>query len=274
MSKWKDRGHYYLNRVLMEGMTMAQCRDAGGLPSVTTKISSWLDDGIVFWKIDENVEAAYNCIDRAVSISASLDEFRKMVADEFYRVHTELIVGDMVHDIMDKLIKNAVKLEHFSQFFPEYAAPMIREIPLSIKAAYAWFLDNTDQAASEKLIYNEASGIAGTADVSGMVRDESGNLAVGGVDWKSKFIKKHPGFKKDNTMRAFQVRKNPQHVMQLGAYGKEEGWNHGWVVIISTNPDVQGIKPMFYDQAALAKGYKIYAHTARAYDIQNGFRDA
>lgn len=269
---FQDRGHYYVEGVLMESMTMAQCRDQGGLPSVTTKLDTYNPSSLMFWKIDENIQAAYRCIDSALRMDTTLDEFRKLVADEFYRVNNQLIVGTAVHAIMEKLIKNGVTLKQFSDFFHEYADHLVRQIPISIRQAYAWYLDNCKNAACEKLIFDKKSGIAGTADVSGMVNDDGGVAAVGGVDWKSKFIKDHPGYKKDGTMKALRYRKDPKHMMQLGAYGKVEGWKHGWVVVVSTNPEVQGIKPIYYGIEDLKKGYQAYAHISIAYDTINGFR--
>ena len=71
-------------------------------------------------------------------------------------------------------------------------------------------------------------------------------------------------------MKTFRgPKKEVNHRMQLGAYGRVEGWEHAWIVVISTNPDVQGIKPIWYDKAELVKGYKAYAHVSRAYDILN-----
>jgi hypothetical protein len=268
---FQDRGHYYVEGILMEGMTMAQCREQGGLPSVTTILDHWQSPGLTFWKINENVEAAYRCIDSALRMDTSLDEWKKLVADEFYRVNNHLQVGTDVHDIMEKLIKNGVSLDQFSDFFHEYASFRIRNVPISIRQAYAWYLDNCKNAACEKIIYDKANRIAGTADVSGMVRDDKETLGVGGVDWKHRFIKQHPGYKKDGTMKALRYSKDEKHMMQVGAYGKVEKWMHAWVVVISTNPDVQGIKPMFYGFEELKKGYMAYAHISRTYDILNKF---
>ncbi len=271
---FKDRGHYYVNEELVDGMTMAQCRDAGGIPSVTTKIASWNDDGLIFWKIGENVEAAYNCIDAAVAASSTLEEFRVLTAEEFYRVHNELRLGQKMHDAMFKVISTAIPMVSFQKFFTAHADPEVKALVFSAKAAYAWLLDLCAQGIAEKKLYSKEHGISGTADYSGMVNTKEGESLPGGVDWKCKYIKKHPGFStKTGEMLTFRgPKKEDNHRMQLGAYGRVEEWQHGWICYISTNPDVQGIKPIWYDKAELIKGYRAYANISSAYDILNGFK--
>ena len=174
VSNFRDRGHYYVNGILMEDMTMAKCRDAEGIPSVTTKIANWQDDGLVFWKIMENIDAAYNCIEPAMKNQVSIEDWRRLVADEFYRVHNEMRMGTLIHDVMNHMWLNTVPLPAFNQIFAGQAAPEIQDLVFSCKAAYAWLLDHRPQGFSEKILFSKEHGISGTADYSGMVDDKHG----------------------------------------------------------------------------------------------------
>ncbi|RLC32367.1 MAG: hypothetical protein DRH37_00735 [Deltaproteobacteria bacterium] len=267
---YQDRGHYYVNGVLTDHMTKAKCRDAGGIPSVTTKIDSWTDSGLVFWKIRENIDAAYRVIDSGIGVSA--EDFRKLVADEFYRVHNELFLGSYIHDILDKLIKNGVENRLFMSFYKEYADRQITDLFESVQMAYEWYREHVDQAKTEQVLYDQELRISGTCDVNGMIISPDGTKVPGGVDWKCSYVKKHPGYKKaDGTMKSFGFSKSVDYSMQLGAYGRVCGWKGAYIVKVSTNPLIPGVQALWYDQEELLKGYKIYGHVARAYDLINGY---
>jgi hypothetical protein len=251
---------------------MATCREQGGIPSVTTKIANWNDPGLMFWKIGENVEAAYNCIDAAISSKATLEDFRRLTAEEFYRVHNEMRLGNLIHEILEQAITTAIPLQNFQQFFTGHADSQIQNLMFSCKAAYAWGLEVISQGSAEKIIYSKEYGISGTADVDGMIRTKAEDLLRGGIDWKTKYIKKHPGFGKEGQRLALKgPKKEDNHRMQLGAYGRVQEWEHGWICYVSTNPDVQGIKPIWYSKEELVKGYRAYAYISKAYDILNGY---
>jgi len=267
---YQDRGHYYLNGVLNSELTKAKCRDAGGIPSVTTKIDSWTDSGLMFWKIGENLEAAYAVLDK--SIGLSLADFKELVAIEYYRTHNALRLGTFIHDILHQLISNGIENRLFMSFFKEYADPQIQELFESVQMAYEWYLEHFDQAQSEKILYEKDTGISGTCDLTGMLLSPDGTKIVGGADWKCTYVKKHPGYyKKDGKMKSLGIKKSNDNKMQLGAYGKVLGWEGAYIVKISTNPMVSGIQPQWYSKEELVKGYTAYAHVARAYDIFNGF---
>lgn len=270
---FRDRGHYYLNGILVDDLTMATCREQGGIPSVTTKIGSYMDPGLMFWKIGENIEAAFNSIDAAIACDADLEQFRVLVADEYYRMHNEMRLGTKIHYIMDKALTEGILLQNFQQFFAGHADSEIKDLVFSCKAAFAWALDTISQGRFEHTIYSKEHGISGTCDGTGMVATPKGDHLIGGIDWKCKRIKIHPGFKADGQMKAMKgPKKEDAHRMQLGAYGRVEGWEHAYICVISTNPDVQGIKPIWYDKAELVKGYRAYANIAAAYEILNGYR--
>lgn len=267
---YRDRGHYYVDGVLIDGMSKVQCRQQGGIPSVTTKIANWASPNLMFWKIEENLKAAYEILD--VSIGMSFDDFKKAVADEYYRVHNEIKLGTAVHEILDKLIKNSVESRLFMSFYQDYADPSISELFESVQLAYDWFKSYVKQGISESIVYDKTSRIAGTCDVNGRIITPDNGEVVGGVDWKCSYVKKHPGWrKKDNVMKSLGFKKTDDYRMQLGAYGKVLEWEGAYIVKISTNPMVPGIQPMFFPKEELVKGYTAYAHVARAWDILNGY---
>jgi hypothetical protein len=266
--QYQDRGHYYVDEVLIDGLTMAKCREAGGIPSVTTKLANWSSPSLKFWAIEENLNAAYKVLN---GMEMDRETFDRLVKEEFYRVHNHLHIGTLVHDIMDKLIKNSVKLSEYSMFFREYADPKIIELLDSVESAYEWFLLVAKNGVSEKIIYDKDRLIAGTADFSGFSMDD-GKLKRTGIDWKTKYIKKHPGYSSvTKEMKSFKIRKEDSYKMQLGAYGAVERWEIAYNVFISSNPDVPGIQVQKFSTKDLVDGYQAFHHISKTYDILNGF---
>ncbi len=267
---FKDDGHYYLNEMLIEGMTKAQCRDQGGIPSVTTKIGSWNDNGIIFWKINENIEAAYAVLDRANDIT--LEDFKKIVADEFYRTHNYIRLGTRIHDVLGKAINQGIPNNGFVAFYKAHAHESVADLFESVQIAYEWYLETVSQCHAEVVLYDKEAGISGTCDIDGVITTPDGAIIPGGVDWKCSFIKRHPGFRKtDGRQKSFGKSKDIKHKMQLGPYGRVRGWRGAYLVYISTNPLVPGIQVQYYDEADLHEGFRAYAYIARAYDVINGF---
>lgn len=267
---FRDDGHYYINGILMEGMTKAQCRKEGGLPSVTTKIGSWNDDGLIFWKIDENIQAAYAVLGDAIGVS--LEDFRAMVASEFYRTHNYIRLGTDIHAVLYNLVRNTVRQDKFMSWYKEYSPPSVADQFESVQMAYEWYKEHVKQGVSELVVYDKETGIAGTADINGLIVTPDGETIPGGVDWKCTYVKKHPGYRKaDGAMKSFGIKKDIKNQMQAGAYGRVLGWKGAYIVKISTNTMVPGVQAQWYNQEDLIKGYKAYAYIARAYDIINGY---
>ena len=279
--KFKDKGHYYLNGKLMEDFTLAKCREEGGIVSVTTILENYTPPGLVFWKIDENIECAYDMMPSAFRVQATLPEFRKMVADEFYRTHNHLVIGDVFHKAMAMAISQAVSLDMFNEFWRAHADTKVWDIVEAAKMAYEWLLEHTEGGKAEVEVYDKDRFLAGTADYSGRLMDDSGSYlsesgepAIRGLDWKTKFIKRHPGFsKKTGEILALPIKKDPKHPMQLGAYGRVLGWHGGWIINVSTNPDIPAIKPVYYDGAAIVQGYQAFGHLNRTFRIMNNFTE-
>jgi hypothetical protein len=268
---FQDRGHYYLNGVLVPDMTMSKCRDEGGVASVTTKIANWNDQNLMFWHIEENVEAAYSVMGANLDTHVTLEEYRKLVADEYYRTHNHLKIGTLVDQFITAAIDQTIALPLFYDFFMTTRAPEISSMYESIRSAYEWYLENVTQGKAQVKVYDKKNMIAGTADVSGMIKDQEGKTIPGGVDFKTKYIKTHPGYKKDGGPKSIPVKRDIKHKLQLGAYGKALGWEGAYALTISTNPLVPGVIPHWYSLDELKEGYTIFAHIGRAYDLQNGF---
>jgi hypothetical protein len=267
---FRDDGHYYLNGVLIDRMTKAQCRDQGGLPSVTTKTGSWNDEGLIFWKIDENIQAAYAVLDGAIGVS--LDDFRKLVAEEFYRTHNYIRLGTAIHDVLNKLAKQGIRNDIFMSWYREHCPPETAEFFESVQMAWSWYQEHVEQGMTELILCDKETGIAGTCDVNGLIISPDGEHLPGGVDWKCTYVKKHPGYRKsDGVMKSFGIKKDIKNQMQAGAYGRVLGWKGAYIVKISTNTLVPGIQAQWYSHEDLIKGYKMYAYIARAYDLINGF---
>lgn len=259
-----------MDGILIDGMTQAQCRDAKGQPSVTTVLEYWSSPSLMFWKIGENVEASYEILDMVVQAQPSLEEYVRMVADQYYKTHRYLANGTMIHNVMDRAIKDAVLGQNYMEFYESYAEPAAMDFIYSCSQAYQWFEDKRIQVESEIAVYDEEKMVAGTADISGMIYDKDGREILGGADWKGKDTK-HPGLKKDGTMRTIKAGRTDAHLMQLGAYGRVLGWQGAWLIYISTNPMVHAYKAIWYSKEDLDKGYVAYGYLRRAYKTLFGF---
>ena len=264
---YKDNGHYYVDGALIDNLTVSKCRDLGGIPSVTTKLEYYSPPGLKFWAIEENLIAAYEILN---GNEMTIDEFIDRTREEFYRTHNHLVIGTLVHDILDKLIKNAVKMKEFNLFYRTYADTKIIELADSVYEAYQWFNDVSSGGVSEKIVYDKEKRIAGTADFSGIIKF-NGKRIRGGIDWKTKYVKRHPGFRKDGRKKSLGIKKDVKHQMQLGAYGAVEVWEAAYIVNISTNPDVPGIMVHEYSANDLVKGYKMFTGIAKTFDIAHGY---
>lgn len=270
---FEDKGHYYVDHQLIDGMTITECRKAGGIVSVTTKLDFFNPLSLVFWKINQNIESAYNCIQSASEQSVSMDEWKIMVRNEFYKNNNQLSVGSATHDFIASIIKNGIQPSIFSEFFDQYATKEIDHMKMAIKLAINWFNNTTKLGEVEKIVYDKELGVAGTVDYSGVIKDPNGNEVIGGIDWKTKSINKHPGYKKNGETKAVPWYKDKRHQQQLGAYARIAKWQGAYIVYISTNYIIPVIKAIWYDKEDLIKGWKMYSAISNAFDYCNGFKE-
>jgi hypothetical protein len=260
-----EKGHWYDdNGTLFDNPSAEDIKRLNLHKSVTEIIGYLKNKGITDWSINQNVLYAYKLSNLAADME--FERFRSEVHAEERRANNHADIGKQLHSYMELAISEAISLSALHSHFLAFSGPGIKGCEASIRMAYQWLLSLHPESLSvEKTVADCDSGVYGTIDVLGKMRfpnQTQAQLTV--IDWKGKFIKKHPGFKKDGiTMKTLPIENNKNWKIQVGGYSKAVGALQGAVCAISVNPIVPGIKVFYYNKEDVLSGYKVFGYLYR-----------
>lgn len=134
----------------------------------------------------------------------------------------------------------------------------VRELAKSCLALQEWIYANLGEGQSEESIVNAEYGYAGRKDWSGFLKD--GRYAF--IDFKTQNVKKKDPVFYD------------EWAWQLAAYSKQsvEKKSVCVSVVISTNPENQGIWVKYWDVLDIEVGWDIFKALLKVWQLERGYK--
>ena len=250
-----------------------EVRDEQLLVSVTTYLGMIDKPGIKFWKENGLITAAYDLVKEGLDYrSLTATDFIRAVNNEFNMNNNAAEIGTAVHAVLEALIREQPRGYAIKEFFLAYADDLAKPLYEVILKAYNWHSNVcTGIGAVEKTVVNIEDRYAGQLDFIGFLRGPNNdNESLGIIDWKTQGLK-HPGFSKRDPSKMLKVKINKYDTwpLQMGAYAKIEKARHGYIGVISSNPDFPYFEAIHYTGEQLVTGYKTFKKITELFQILN-----
>lgn len=271
MKYTQDGSHYYdLDGTPRYDATLATAKKENLLISPTTYLKILDKPQITNWKIDQYLQSSHEIMQKFPN--TDLNDMKAYAKQNFDERNNQAHIGTLIHAVLEEAVKAGIPAGAWDPFFMDVADKEIHPIKGSVDLAWKWFTSNAINATAESVVVSSKYRYAGKKDVGAHIKDPNNPKTYlrATLDWKSQGVK-FPGYQKRDPSKLYAVKVNEykEWVIQMAAYAAPTADEMGVIGIIGTKPDFPFFKPVYYTQAQLVEGFKVFRCLQLLYGLVN-----